>query len=201
MIRRRNRASRSFLADGPMSVAGPSRLEIDNRPDTIGRDGSRRPISEPFRGLLQRIYAGSGLPFCLPPKKLLAGAEPTSRTDACPLSREPASRVPARGCPAHDDRVDEADRSRDQRHRREARSPHGGRAFALPSKASHQSDRRTGSLVPNPGALRISTSVRPPSRTGLAAARSVRRGSPSPASSRGSRRRCSRSRPGSRSAC
>ena len=47
----RNRASRSFLADGPMSVAGPSRLEIDNRPDTIGRDGSRRPISEPFRGL------------------------------------------------------------------------------------------------------------------------------------------------------
>ena len=52
-----------------------------------------------------------------------------------------------------------------------------------------------------PGALRISTSARPPSRTGLAAARSVRRGSPSPPSSRGSRRRCSRSRPASRSAC
>jgi hypothetical protein len=53
----------------------------------------------------------------------------------------------------------------------------------------------------SPGLVRIPTSARPPSRTGLAAARSVRRGSRSPPSSRGSRHRCSRSRPGSRSAC
>ena len=74
--------------------------------------------------------------------------------------------LPAPAGHAHDDRVDEADRPRDQRHRREARSPHGGRAFARAKSmdGSFRAEPGTSLSAKRLGALSSGTTRATPDR-------------------------------------
>ena len=179
-------------------VAGPSHVENLDQTRWL-------PGSEPLRGSYSAFTPEAPLPLGLAFKKLLRRVQGQPEAGACPLVQS----LKCTGGPGFSHAP--VRRMMIGLMKRIAHAISGigekpallteGGLLLCPQGATHQ-DRQGGPpRGRTPAALKTSTCARPPSRTGLAAARSVRRGSRSPASSRGSPRRCSRSRPGSRSAC